>query len=51
VGKLRDRRGEILFIHARDFGTMVDRTRKEFSNDDIAKIAGVYHAWREGKGY
>ena len=29
----------------------MDRTRKEFSDDDIAKIAGVYHAWREGKGY
>jgi type I restriction enzyme M protein len=29
---------------------LVDRTRKEFSDDDIAKIAGVYHAWRGGKG-
>ena len=50
-GKLRDRRGEVLFIDARKLGTLVDRTRKEFSDDDIAKIAGVYHAWREGKGY
>ena len=50
-GKLRDRRGEVLFIDARKVGTMVDRTRKEFSDDDVAKIAGVYHAWREGKGY
>ena len=25
---------------------MVDRTRKEFSDEDIAKIAGTYHAWR-----
>ena len=49
--KLRDRRGEVLFIDARKLGTMVDRTRKEFSAEDIAKIAGVYHAWREGKGY
>jgi type I restriction enzyme M protein len=49
--KLRDRRGEILFIDARKLGTLVDRTRKEFSDDDIAKIATVYHAWREGKGY
>src|SRR5436190_308788 len=49
-GKLRDRRGEVLFIDARKLGTLVDRTRKEFSDDDIAKIAGVYHAWREGKG-
>jgi type I restriction enzyme M protein len=50
-GKLHDRRGELLFIDARKLGTLVDRTRKEFSDDDVAKIAGVYHAWREGKGY
>jgi type I restriction enzyme M protein len=49
--KLRDRRGEVLFIDARKLGTLVDRTRKEFSDDDVAKIAGVYHAWREAKGY
>ena len=30
-------------------GTLVDRTRKEFSDDDVAKIAGVYHAWRARK--
>ena len=42
----RDRRGEVLFIDARKLGHMVDRTRKEFSDDDIAKIAGIYHAWR-----
>jgi type I restriction enzyme M protein len=51
AGKLRDRRGEVLFIDARKLGTMVDRTRKEFSDEDIAKIAGIYHTWREGKGY
>jgi type I restriction enzyme M protein len=49
--KLRDRRGEVLFIDARKLGTLIDRTRKEFSDDDVAKIAGVYHAWREGKAY
>ena len=42
----QDRRGEVLFIDARKLGHMVDRTRKEFSDDDIAKIAGTYHAWR-----
>jgi type I restriction enzyme M protein len=50
-GNLRDRRGEVLFIDARKLGTLVDRTRKEFSDGDIAKIAGTYRAWREGKGY
>ena len=42
----RDRRGEVLFIDARKLGHMIDRTRKEFSDEDIAKIAGTYHSWR-----
>ncbi|WP_170559943.1 type I restriction-modification system subunit M [Ruegeria atlantica] len=42
----RDRRGEILFIDARDLGYMVDRVRREFREEDIAKIAGAYHRWR-----
>ena len=47
-GGLRDRRGEILFIDARKLGTMVDRTHRELSGEDIARIAGTYHAWRGG---
>lgn len=42
----RDRRGEVLFIDARKLGYMVDRTRKELSDDDVAQIARTYHAWR-----
>ena len=49
--RLRDRRGKILFIDARKFGHMVDRTRREFSGEDIAKIADTYHRWREGMDY
>lgn len=49
-GRFRDRRGEVLFIDARKFGYMVDRTRREFSDDVIAKIARVYHSWRGEKG-
>lgn len=49
--KLRDRRGEVLFIDARKLGFMVDRTRKEFSDADIARIAETYHTWRLGEGY
>ena len=41
----RDRRGEVLCIDARKLGHMVDRTRREFSDEDIAKIAETYHAW------
>lgn len=42
----RDRRGEILFIDARKVGHLVDRTRREFSDADIARIAEIYHRWR-----
>jgi type I restriction enzyme M protein len=49
--KLRDRRGEVLFIDARKLGFMVDRTRKEFADADISQIAETYHAWRLGEGY
>ena len=43
---MRDRRGEILFIDARMMGRMVDRTHRELTDDDIARIANTYHAWR-----
>ncbi|WP_321530050.1 class I SAM-dependent DNA methyltransferase [uncultured Desulfuromonas sp.] len=42
----RDRKSETLFIDARNMGTMVDRTHKELTADDIAEIARTYHAWR-----
>lgn len=50
-GKSLDRRGKILFIDARKLGSLVDRTRRELSDADITKVADVYHAWREDKGY
>ncbi|WP_033222646.1 type I restriction-modification system subunit M [Kitasatospora phosalacinea] len=43
---LADRRGEILFIDARGMGEMVDRTERVLTDAELAKIAGVYHAWR-----
>jgi len=45
-GKFRDRRGHILFIDARKLGRMVDRTHRELTDEDIARIADTYHAWR-----
>ena len=42
----RDRRGEVLFIDARKLGHLVDRTRREFGDEDIRKIAATYQAWR-----
>jgi type I restriction enzyme M protein len=45
-GRFRDRRNETLFIDARKLGSMIDRVHRELTDDDIAKIAGTYHAWR-----
>lgn len=46
----RDRQGETLFIDARKMGTMISRTQKELTPEDIAKIADTYHAWRSESG-
>lgn len=46
---LRDRRGLVLFIDARNLGVMVDRTRRELTDADVKKIASTYHAWRGEK--
>ncbi|HVL82611.1 MAG TPA: class I SAM-dependent DNA methyltransferase [Actinomycetota bacterium] len=43
---LRNRRGSVLFIDARRLGTMVSRTQKELTDEDISRIAETYHAWR-----
>lgn len=44
--KLRNRNHEILFIDARELGTMISRKQKELTDDDIAKVAETYHNWR-----
>jgi type I restriction enzyme M protein len=49
--KFRDRRGETLFIDARKLGVMIDRRHRILVDEDVLKIASIYHAWREGKGY
>ena len=48
-GRFRDRSGETLFIDARKLGTLIDRVHRDLTDDDIAKITGAYHAWREDK--
>jgi type I restriction enzyme M protein len=48
-GRFRDRRGQVLFIDARKLGNMKDRVHRDLTDDDVAKIAGTYHAWRGDK--
>lgn len=46
AGGLRDRRGQVLFIDVRKMGVLVDRTRRELTDEEVQKIANTYHAWR-----
>lgn len=48
--KFREREDEILFIDARNLGTMVDRRHRELSEEDIKKIADIYHNYRNLNG-
>ena len=45
------RKGEVLFIDARQIGFMKDRVLRDFSTDDIRKIADTFHAWQADKDY
>ena len=48
--KFRNRSKEILFIDARNLGQMISRKNKMLTNEDIAKISGTYHGWRNTNG-
>ncbi|HMQ65697.1 MAG TPA: class I SAM-dependent DNA methyltransferase [Arachnia sp.] len=45
-----ERRGQTLFIDARALGHMVDRAERALSDDDIARIADTFAAWRGIEG-
>ena len=47
----RDRRGETLFIDARQLGTMETRVLKVFTDEDIAKIRDTVRSWKTGENY
>lgn len=42
----RDRRGEMLFIDARQMGSKISRTQIELNDEEIERVADTYHAWR-----
>lgn len=46
----RKRKGELLFIDARNLGQLINRRTRELSDDDIQKVAQTYHNWRLGSG-
>lgn len=48
-GRFRNRQGQVLFVDARKMGGLVDRTHRELTPEDIAKIATTYHSWQGDK--
>jgi len=51
AGDFRNRKGEVLFIDARNMGQMITRVQRVFTDEDIKKIADTVHNWKAGKGY
>jgi type I restriction enzyme M protein len=43
--KNRLRKGEVLFIDARNLGFLVNRRTREFTDQDIAQVSETYHHW------
>lgn len=49
TGRFRDRRGETLFIDAREIFTQISRKQVEFSSKQIQKITDTVSTWRGEK--
>jgi type I restriction enzyme M protein len=49
--KLRNRKGEVLFIDARNLGYMKDRVLRDFTTDDLNQVTETFHNWQVGEGY
>lgn len=50
-GKTSTTKGKILFIDAKDFGTITGRNVRELSDNEIERIANTYHSWCCGNEY
>jgi len=50
-GKFRNRKGEMLFIDARETFHQISRKQVEFTKEQIEKIAGTVRTWRNRKDY
>jgi type I restriction enzyme M protein len=46
----RDRRGEILFLDARQMGRKISSTQIELTDREIERLAYTYHRWRGTQG-
>lgn len=48
ISKNKKQKGKTLFIDARKMGYMVDRKHRDFSDEDIQKIADTFEAFQNG---
>lgn len=48
ISKDKPQKGRTLFIDARNLGHMVDRTHRDFTDEDIERIAGAMRAFQDG---
>ncbi len=48
ITKNKRQKGKTVFIDARKMGYMVDRKHRDFSDEDIQKIAGTFAAFQDG---
>jgi len=46
----KTRKGQILFIDARDMGQLINRRQRILTEEDIRKIADTYHKWQKEDG-
>ena|GEM_PF-47205 len=51
VEKYRERKGEVLFVDARNLGFMKGNVLRDFTAEDIACITDAFHNWKRGKEY
>ena len=49
ISKNKKQKGKTLFIDARNMGHMVDRKHRDFTDEDIAKLADTFLTFQEGK--
>jgi type I restriction enzyme M protein len=43
-----NRTGKVLFIDGRNLGHMINRRNRELTDDDINRVAEIYHTFRDG---
>lgn len=48
ITRNKKQKGKTVFIDARNMGTMVDRIHRDFTDEDIAKLADTFAAFQDG---